>query len=96
MKGAGVLGTGPKPSPRTNHSTCYVTGTGKPALLVTGGKASNGTVLDEFWIMDLDDRIWRQVHAMIVQFGIRRNLPITQMPYLFLLSRTWRERGGGG
>lgn len=68
MRGAGVLGTGAKPSPRTNHSACHIiTGTGKPVLLITGGKASNGTVLDEFWVMDLEDRIWRQVCAVIVQ-----------------------------
>ena len=63
MRGAGVLGTGAKPSPRTNHSACHITGTGKPVLLITGGKATNGIVMDEFWIMDLEDRIWRQVCA---------------------------------
>lgn len=66
MKGAGMLGTGPKPSPRTNHSACYITGTGKPVLLITGGKSSNGTVFDEFWILDLEDRTWRQVHGLSV------------------------------
>ena len=69
VRGAGVLGTGAKPSPRANHSACYITGTGKPMLLITGGITTSGTVLDEFWIMDLEDRIWRQVHAvtLIVQ-----------------------------
>ena len=61
MRGAGVLGTGAKPSPRTNHSACHVTGTGKPMLLITGGIGSSSAVLDEFWIMDLEDRVWRQV-----------------------------------
>ena len=64
MRGAGVLGTGAKPSPRANHSACYIAGTGKPMLLMTGGIATSGTVLDEFWIMDLEDRIWRQVYAV--------------------------------
>ena len=98
MRGTGVLGTGPKPSPRTYHSACHITGTGKPVLLITGRKSSNGTVLDEFWIMDLEDRIWRQVHVMIVQFGIRRALPISQtliipIPLSAIL---YMERSGGG
>ena len=59
-----MLGTGPRPSPRTNHSACCITGTGKPVVLITGGKSYGGTVLDEFWIMDLDNRMWRQVHGL--------------------------------
>ena len=59
----GVLG-GVKPTSRTKHSTfCIASPLNRTAglVFVTGGKRQNGKVLNDVWIMDLQDQKWKQV-----------------------------------
>ena len=47
---------------RTRHTTvCLGYGGDQPQLLVTGGLADDGNILNDVWLMDVMSMIWREV-----------------------------------
>ena len=58
----GVLAS--KPVARTNHSACCISGRlngTSAAVLISGGRRPNDVVLEDFWIVDVEEQKWRQV-----------------------------------
>ncbi|CAN5576147.1 hypothetical protein BH20CHL7_BH20CHL7_13390 [soil metagenome] len=52
---------GPRPAPRSDHATVWVRDVG---LVVVGGRASDGALLDDLWLFDIVSSAWRELPAI--------------------------------
>ena len=73
--GFGVLAH--KPVARTDHSACCISGrlNGTPAaVLISGGRRPNDTVLEDFWVVDVEEQKWRQVTDQLHRSNVYRKV----------------------
>ncbi|MEX1171233.1 MAG: kelch repeat-containing protein [Chloroflexota bacterium] len=52
---------GPRPAPRSDHAAVWVRDVG---MVIVGGRAADGAVLDDLWLFDIVSSAWRQLPAV--------------------------------